>query len=375
MTARKDKQMGWMVDFWWKHIRGPNSGTRERIRKKSPIDTKRGAEEFERMLRARLFEGKPLDGSDPEVRAVPTCDAWFTEFEETYVRANNKPSVQKERRRIIAQHLRPVFGAMRLDEIGLRDIEKFKADVLRRPRSKVDARPISAKRLKNILGVLSKALRWAEAAGVIDRAPRFLMPKIAPSKYDFLLDDEQERLRAAVHTDSHRRAMIDVALDAGLRKGEILGLEWGDIDLVARTLVVRRSVWQELAGESHVGTPKSGRDRKIPMTNRLVSSLKAHRHLRGERIFCNGDGSELTPGQLEALLRTACRRSGLRQIGWHVLRHTFGSTLAQRGAPPKAIQELMGHSDMGTTMRYMHLAPSHHVEAVALLEGATRAAI
>ncbi len=109
------------------------------------------------------------------------------------------------------------------------------------------------------------------------------------------------------------------------------------------------------------------------MTARLVSSLKAHRHLRGERIFCNDDGTELTPGQLEVTLRTACRRAGLRQIGWHVLRHTFGSTLAQRGAAPKAIQELMGHSDMATTMRYMHLAPAHHVEAIRLLyaSGAT----
>lgn len=70
----------------------------------------------------------------------------------------------------------------------------------------------------------------------------------------------------------------------------------------------------------------------------------------------------------EVALRTACRHAGIRQIGWHVLRHTFASTLAQRGGTPKAIQELMGHSDMVTTMRYMHLAPAHHVEAIALLD-------
>jgi site-specific recombinase XerD len=62
------------------------------------------------------------------------------------------------------------------------------------------------------------------------------------------------------------------------------------------------------------------------------------------------------------------KRAGLRPIGWHDLRHTFCSHLAMRGASPKAIQELAGHSDLKTTMRYMHLAPSHLREAIHLLE-------
>ena len=106
------------------------------------------------------------------------------------------------------------------------------------------------------------------------------------------------------------------------------------------------------------------------MTKRLASALRAHRHLRGERVFCTDNGAELTPGATEAAIRFACRRADIRQIGWHVLRHTFGSHLAQRGASPKVIQELMGRSDIATTMRYMHLAPSHHREAVALLDAA-----
>lgn len=367
MTARKYKG-AWWVDFHWVHQREPRTGERERIRRKSPIDNKRGAEEFERLLRQRLTEGKLLDGVDPEARAIPTYEVWVEEFLATYVAANNKPSVRKERRGIATQHLIPAFGMMRLDQIGPREIERYKATALTKPRSDDDARPITVKRLKNILGVLSKSLRWAETAGAIERAPRIMMPKIPPSKFDFLDDDEAERLRAAASSDVLRHAMIVVALEAGLRKGEIAGLEWGDLDLVARTLVVRRSVWRELRDESHVGAPKSGRDRKIPLTPRLVAALKAHRHLRAERVFCNDDGSELTPGQMEVALRTSCRRAGIRQIGWHVLRHSFASTLAQRGASPKAIQELMGHSDMVTTMRYMHLAPVHHVEAIALLD-------
>jgi site-specific recombinase XerD len=107
------------------------------------------------------------------------------------------------------------------------------------------------------------------------------------------------------------------------------------------------------------------------MTDRLRRALLAHRSLRSKRVFNKNDGSGLTPGQLEVALRVTCNRARMRQIGWHVLRHTFGSHLAQRGASPKAVQELMGHSDIATTMRYMHLAPAHHREAISLLEAPT----
>ncbi|MBK8172540.1 MAG: site-specific integrase [Sandaracinaceae bacterium] len=348
------------MDFHWEHQRGPLVGTRQRFRLKSPVNSKRGADEYERVLRARLFDGMPLDGSDPKVKSIPTFAAFADEFLSSYVRANNKPSVQKEKKCVFALHLTPRFGPMRLDLVREREIERFKAESL--------DKGVSAKRLKNILAVLSKMLHYAEEVAVIERAPRVRMPKIAPVKSDFLSDDEYARLRDAVKQHTERFAMIVVAGETGLCKGEILGLEWGDIDFVAKTLTVRRSVWRELRNESHVGAPKSGRDRKIPMTHRLIAALRAHRHLRAERVFCNEDGSELTPGTMEVTLRTACRRAGLRQIGWHVLRHSFGSTLAQRGASPKSIQELMGHSDVSTTMRYMHLAPSHHREAISLLD-------
>ena len=349
------------MDFLWTHQSGPMTGVRERIRKKSPVDTKRGAEEFERLLRERLFKGLPLDGSDPKTTTIPTFAAFAEEFLETYVVNNNKPSERESKRSILRMHLVPVLGKLRLDLVREREIEHLKAHVLKRG--------VTPKRLKNILAVLSKLLRYAAEIGLIESAPRVRMPKLPPTQFDFLADDEYERLLRAAESDPLRYALIAVAREAGLRKGEILALEWGDVDLVARTLTVRRSVWYDNQSVAHVGAPKSGRERRIPMTERLHATLTKHRHLRGRRVFCNDDGSPLTPGQVESYLATTCRRAGLRTIGWHVLRHTFASHLAQRGASPKAIQELLGHSEMGTTMRYMHLAPAHHREAVALLDG------
>jgi integrase len=105
--------------------------------------------------------------------------------------------------------------------------------------------------------------------------------------------------------------------------------------------VVQRSSWR-----GQVGTPKSGRERKVPLTARLRTALKAHRHLKSELVFCHADGRPFTQSAIEAALRFACKRSGLRPIGSHVLRHTFCSHLAMRGAAPKAIQELAGHSTL-----------------------------
>ena len=85
-------------------------------------------------------------------------------------------------------------------------------------------------------------------------------------------------------------------------------------------------------------------------------------------MFCHSDGSPFTQSAIEAALRFACKRARLRRIGSHVLRHTFCSHLAMRGAAPKAIQELVGHSTLTMTLRYMHLAPSALREAVALLD-------
>jgi len=156
--------------------------------------------------------------------------------------------------------------------------------------------------------------------------------------------------------------MTLVGAEAGLRQGEMVALSWKDIDLVAGMLTVRKSSWRGV-----VGTPKSGKDRKVPLTARLTSALKAHRHLRGELVFCHQDGRPFTQSAIEAALRYACRRAGLRQIGSHVLRHTFCSHLAMRGAAPNAIQELAGHSTLAMTMRYMHLAPIALRQAIDLL--------
>jgi len=123
-----------------------------------------------------------------------------------------------------------------------------------------------------------------------------------------------------------------------------------------------------LAREGDEGSPKGGGTRKVPLTSRAVAALKAHRHLRGKLVFCWEDGRRWTFVTMRAGLKRQEKRAGLRITGWHILRHTFCSHLAMRGAASRAIQALAGHAGITVTERYMHLAPSALTEAIALLE-------
>jgi integrase len=248
----------------------------------------------------------------------------------------------------------PAFGEMRCDAIRMHPIERFKA-------KKLDE-GLSRKRVNNLLACLGKILRYAHETELLASVPKIKLLKLEPPKFDFLTFEELERLVDAVKDDPERRALFLVGAEAGLRQGEMVALSGNDVDLVMGMLTVRRSSWRCI-----VGTPKSGRDRKIPLTARLLAALKAHRHLRGELVFCHADGSPFTQSAVEAALRYACKRAGLRPIGSHVLRHTFCSHLAMQGAAPKAIQELAGHSTLAMTMRYMHLAPIALRQAIDLL--------
>src|SRR5438874_11166424 len=151
--------------------------------------------------------------------------------------------------------------------------------------------------------------------------------------------------------------------EAGLRCGEIAALEWADVDLQKRQLCVQRSDWK-----GHVTIPKGGRLRYVPLTIRLAAGLRDHRHLRSPRVLCQPDGAFVTPKIVSDHVRRAARVANLQRRGVHVLRHTFCSHLAMRGAPARAIQELAGHRDLSTTQRYMHLSPAALDAAVRLLD-------
>ena len=218
------------------------------------------------------------------------------------------------------------------------------------------------KTVNNVVTLLKKAVEWGE----LDKLPCTIKllsnPKKAMGFHDV---EEYERLLTVAQKRSpDAYLMVLLGGEAGLRLGEIVALEWGDVDLHARRLTVQRSDWC-----GHVTVPKGGRSRRLPMTRRLTSALKAARHLRSERVLCLPDGKPITRDRVIKAIRGSQRVAGLSQAGVHVLRHTFCSHLAMKGAPARAIQELAGHADLSTTQRYMHLSPAATEDAIRLLDG------
>jgi integrase len=108
--------------------------------------------------------------------------------------------------------------------------------------------------------------------------------------------------------------------------------------------------------------------RYVPLTIRLAGAFRDHRHLRCPNVLYQSDGQPLTRQMVQYRVLRASRRATLSQDGVHILRHTFCSHLAMRGAPPRAIQELAGHRELGMTQRYMHLSPAAFDSAIRLLD-------
>jgi len=335
----------WMADVTYKHL----DGTVEEIRRVSRVQTKKGAEKLEHQLIQSLSDGT----FGKKKRESPLFEAFAKDFLASYAKVNNKPSTVRGKEKNLRVHLIPFFGKMRLNEVGLKDVERYKA------RKKEEG--LSPKSINNHLTVLHKLLDVAVEWEALDQSIRMRWMKVPEQQFDFLSSEEAESLVKGAHEDW--RTMIIVAMHTGLRQGELLELRWGDISFDRKSLRVSRSIHR-----GHIGSPKNGRIREITLNPVVLDALRKHRHLRSELVFCNEKGEHLTDSQCKRPLYAACRRAGLgRNIGWHVLRHTFASHLAMRNAPVKTIQELMGHADIRQTMRYMHLSPSAKKDAVDLL--------
>ncbi len=315
------------------------------------LNTKQAAEQAEHSHIERTLYPK----KDKSNQEVPTLQAFKETFMETYVKANNKPSEQMSKEYMFKHHLLPAFGRRRLDEIRTADIERFKAEKL--------AADLAPKTVNNMLSCLGKTLRYAAECEIIDKIPRMRFVKTFEKPVEFL--DFEEYLRLIEAQKEHAEALTAVLLggDAGLRQGEIRALQWGDLDLEAGRIFVQRTDYR-----GYLGSPKGGRVRRLPMTERLRKALKSMRHLKAPWVFADRDGKLLTRTEIDTLLRHAVKRAKLRSIGWHIMRHAFCSHLAMRGVPVRTIQELAGHAGIMTTMRYMHLTQSAVDEAVRVLE-------
>ncbi len=353
VKVRPYKRGGWEVDI---RCMLPD-GTEIRERKKSRVSSKQGSVRW-----GRARESELLVQQQPKPRKeVPTLARFASRFLEHHCRANRqKASGIQRKESILRVHLKPMLGRKRLDEISNEDVQRLKRKLKRKAPSTVN----------NILTVLSKLLKVAVEWRVIDTLPCTIKllprPQAEADYWDF---HEFDRL-VEKGTDGSPNARLVVLLggQAGLRMGEMIALRWEDVDLERRHLRVQQNDWR-----GHLDTPKGGRRGVVDLCDRLASALRehqAHSRLRSKdgRVLCREDGSPLTERIVRRLVERAEHLAGLPHKGVHALRHTFGAHLAMRGAPQKAIQELMRHADLSMTQRYTHLSPAARQSAVRLLD-------
>lgn len=340
MSARKISK-SWWVDLRYNH---------QRYRKRSPDNSKAGAEAYEAVLRHKLARG---ESPNDEHKISPTFAQFSQEWLNTYVQTNNKLSEQRTKASVLRNHLVPFFGKLELAQIRVEEIERYKTAEM--------GGGLVAKSINNHLAILRKCLRCAMEWGHIASMP-FIRPlKVPPQKIDFLNETEHTALLSLV-SDQLTETMVLTAAHTGMRMGELLGLEWSSVDFDKGQITVCRSI---VRGE--VSSPKSNRIRYIPMTSELKKKLYTMQRQKG-LVFCREDGLPLTSMVAGSMLRRACDKAGIRRIGWHRLRHTFASRLVSRGASMRGVQQLLGHSTIVMTERYAHLAPSVLTDAIQLLE-------
>lgn len=353
VTVRPYRRGGWEVDI---RVTLPDDSD-HRLRRKAPVASKSAAQRWGEDRERHWYHELTHPQLPDNAKEVSSLREFWPRFLEGHVRANKQKASGIAAKEMIARvHLMPLLGDQLLDAISTERVQQLKATLSAR----------SPKTINNVLTVLNTLLKKAVEWNVIDRMPcavRLLpVPPPSPQFHDF---EDFERLVQAARNRSHD-AYVVVLLggEAGLRRGEITVLEWGDIDVKKRQLCVRRSVWQ-----GHIDAPKGGRLRYVPLTQRLALALQAARHLRGPYVFCDRAGGTLNENIIANHVDHAARAAKLKDRGVHVLRHTFCSHLAMRGAPARAIQELAGHADLRTTQRYMHLSPAALESAIRLLDG------
>ncbi len=288
---------------------------------------------------------------------VVSTGVTFAEAAEEYLRFAEqdrgcKPSTIRGYRSQLTAHLLPAFGAMQLEDITVHEIERWRAGIS----GSRAARPVLSNKTKNHQLVLLHAIfrRAVKVYGLprnpLDNVDRYRVR--ASGDIEVFSPEEIWALVRSAASDIDGAIYLTAAF-TGLRRGELLGLRWRDIDFEASTIRVRASY-----AAGRLTTPKSGKVRAVPMAPDVASALarigQRERFTREDDfVFAGETGLPLNGDALSSRYERALQGAGLRRLRFHDLRHTFGTRMI-READIRRVQEWMGHADIQTTMKYLH---------------------
>ncbi len=317
----------WYIDY---HVKG------ERVRELvSP--SRKFAEDVLAKRKTQIKEGKFFETNRKEVHTLQEIANDFLEYSR-----NNKRSYDRDLG--IVSTLISFFGDRKLEEITPISIEQFKGKRLddgRKPGT-----------VNRELAALKCMFNWAikNEKTSVNPMKKVRMMQENNTRLRYLSREESQKLLE--HCTEQIRPIVITALLTGMRRGEILGLKWEDVNPGQGIIALKHT--------------KSGKTRYIPISSELMKVLDRCRSTSdGEHVFCNSD--RLPYKYIDSLFQNIVKRSGIKDFHFHDLRHTAASYLVMAGVDLVTVKEILGHATLDMTLRYSHLSPVHKKDAVEKL--------
>jgi integrase len=349
------------------------------------VETAMGTERKALYAKTRKEASEKLTEALTQARKGITADAgamsvgaFIERWIEDSVRGSVRQSTYQRDESLCRVHIVAALGKKKLKTLSAADVQRFY-------RAKLDS-GLSSATVHKLHVLLHKALKQAERWGLVPRnvADDVDPPKVHKEEVRPLTNEQARKLLNTVQGD-RLEALYVVAVQCGLRQGELLALRWEDVDLEARTLQVRRTITRD-GGKHTVGPAKTVKgSRTVKLTRDATEALQEHleRQLAeidkaGDKwqenglVFCTGKGTLINPTNLRRRsLAPLLQRAGLPAITFHQLRHTAATILLLKNVNPKVVSEMLGHATIAITLdTYSHVLPNMQHSAVAAMEEA-----
>jgi integrase len=268
------------------------------------------------------------------------------------------PSSQTSYARYLRKHILPVCGDLELKKVRVDHANRIVGDL--RQAGHVP------KGINMILGVflsmMKDAMEWQYLAS--NPLARFKPMKEPEVHFDYWTASEIRQFLDGSRADPLQPLYI-VALNTGMRRGELCALKWDRVDFIQNQLIVSRSLTRYGLSE----TTKSGKKRYVPINPIVRDTLtKLMREQRGEFVFCDEKGQPLNAHHIYRDFHRSQKRAGFTKlIRFHDLRHTFASHFMMNDGNIYDLQKILGHSTLEMTQRYAHMSPDHLAEAIKIV--------
>lgn len=299
----------------------------------------------------------------PVAPAGLTLARYLDEWMEQIAAPRIRPTTARSYRDAIRRHLAPKLGRKRLGQLTARDVRHFVAGL--------NAAGVGSRTAQYAHGVLRAALEDAVREEIIPRnvAKLVRVPRPVKQKREPLSVPEVRILLKSV-ADHRLYAMFVVLAVLGIRRSEVLGLRWEDVDLERGVVEIRRGLHRVDGKLTVFPTKTRGSERAVPLPPIVLRTLRVHRTKQnaerealGARwpdlgyVFTTPIGTPIDPRNCTRIVQTACDRAGLPPVRLHDLRHGCVTVLLDLGVPPRTVMEIVGHTTMEMTMTvYGHVS-------------------